>query len=73
MLYHSRLLTFKHEEEQADGKITESGAYLDKLMFPFAFPPPRGGFLKGYVLPFYCLFLTCKDEEEQAAGSISFA
>jgi hypothetical protein len=51
LLYLSLLITCKHEEEQANGKVTESGAYLVKLVFPFAFPPQRGRFLKGYVPP----------------------
>jgi hypothetical protein len=59
------------EDEQADGKVTKSGAYLVKLALPFAFPPR----LKGYVpvLLYFPLMLTCNHEEEQAAVSISFA
>jgi hypothetical protein len=35
LLYLSLVLTYKHEEEQADGKVAKSGAYLVKLSLPF--------------------------------------
>jgi hypothetical protein len=76
LLYLSLLITCKHEEEQANGKVTESGAYLVKLVFPFAFPPQRGRFLKGYVPPppvllYFPLMISYNHGEEQATGGIS--
>jgi hypothetical protein len=38
--------------------------FIVELALPFAFPPPRGGFLCFHPLLYLSLLLTCKHEKE---------